>query len=264
MTKIEFTQSTWQRLEKPMKAYLGELGGKNDGFHSAKMFDAEPYAVYADAEAIGFCSLMDGWDGGKMLTAFYIAPESRRHCASALESAIEHFHMTAALVASNDGPFVAAAFERMRALGATFEMQAYNHIYGKPKRPPEFGRDKVAEVPPEEYDAMNALTENQWDGCFGKPNFRFYAIRENGETLGYGAIERLPYEDGKADIGNFTLPAHRRKGVGRSMLIHLARIAIEQGLTPVAGCWHGNKESILTLASSGFIPESRLFYVKFV
>ena len=264
MMKIEFAQSKWSLLEKRLSAYLGELGGKNDGFHNAMMFDAEPYAVQVDEEAIGFCSLMDGWDGGKMLTSFYIAPESRRYSASALESAIERFNVTAALVASNDGQFVAVAFEKMKALGTTFEMQAYNHVYGRPKRPPEFGRDKVTRVLSEEYDAMNALTENQWDGCFGKPGFRFYKICENGETLGYGAIERLAYEAGKVDIGNFTLPAHRRKGVGRSMLINLAQIAMEEGLTPVAGCWYGNAQSIPTIASSGFIPESRLFYVKFI
>ena len=264
MIKINFAKSNWDIIKQQANEHLDELGRKNDGFFSAMMFGAEPYTVEADGETVGFCSLADGWDGGKMLTSFYIAPEKRRCSADALEGAIGVFGVTAALVASNDGHFVALAFEKMKALGTTFEMQAYNHVYGKPERSPEFGRNKLFEVVPEEFDTMNALTEKQWEGCFGKPGFSFYAIRENGETLGYGAVERLTFEENKADIGNFTLPEHRRRGVGRSMLINLAEIAVEQGLTPVAGCWYKNSESIPTLVSSGFIPENRLFYVKFI
>ena len=262
--EINFMQSEWHTIGNRVNEYLSELGGKNDGFHNAMMFEAVPYTVEADKEVIGFCSLMDGWDGGKMLTSFYISPENRFYSATVMESIIENFNVTAALVASNNGHFVAVAFEKMKALGTTFEMQAFNHTYGKPKRPPEFGREKMYEVASDEYDTMNILTDKQWADCYGKPNFRFFAIREDGETLGYGAVEQLPYESGKADIGNFTLPEHRRKGVGRSMLINLAEIVLEQGFTPVAGCWYKNEESIPTIASSGFIPENRLFYVKFI
>lgn len=264
MTKIEFAQSKWNTIDNLANDYLKELEGKNDGFHNAMMFKALPYTVESDGEVIGFYSLMDGWDGGKMLTSFYIFPKNRRHSANVLKSIIKVFNITAALVSSNDCHFIAVAFERMKALSTTFEMQAYNYTYGKPDRQAEFGRDKMKEVTSAEYNIMNALTEKQWDGCYGNPNYTFYAIRENDEILGYGAIGHLPYEAGKVDIGNFTLSAHRRRGVGRSMLINLAEIAVEQGLTPVAGCWYKNKESIITLASSGFIPENRIFYVKFV
>lgn len=261
---INFNKTTWNNIEKQMNEYLMELGGKNDGFHNAMMFSAEPYNFEADGEIIGFCSLVDGWDGGKMVTSFYVIPEMQRYSANIFESIIEKFNVTAAIVASNNSHFVAIAFEKMKSLGTTFEMQAYNYTYGKPKRSPEFSRDKMYEVNPDEYDTMNTLTDGQWADCYGNPNFRFYAIRENSVTLGYGAIEKLHYETKKADIGNFTLPEHRQKGVGRSMLINLAEIVIEQGLTPVAGCWYKNEESIPTIASSGFIPENRLFYVKFI
>lgn len=263
MNNINFTKTNWDIISKHRDKYLCELGDKNDGFFNAMMFGAQPYAAELDGNIIGFFSVSDGWDGGKMLTSFYIAAEYRRYCAETLDSIITGYGITTALVVSNDSNFVAAAFEKMKKLGTSFEMQAYNHTYGKPMRPAEYGRDNFFEVKPEEYDKMNELTEGQWEGCYGDPAYRFYAIRENGETLGYGAIGRLLYDDNRVDIGNFTLPQHRRKGVGRSMLIGLAEIAIEEGFTPVAGCWYGNKESIPTLASSGFIPENRIFLVKF-
>lgn len=264
MLNIILKETNWQTINNLTDKYLGDLGGKNDGFHNAMMFEADPYTVEADGKIIGFFSLMNGWDGGKMITSFYISVEERRYSPDILENIIKELNVTAALAVSNDSHFIAVAFEKMKALGTTFEMQAYNHIYGKPKRPAEFGRDKMFEITPDEYDVMNDLTEKQWDGCFGDPNFSFYAVRDNGETLGYGAIGKMHYDNERVDIGNFTLPAHRRKGVGRSILINLAEIVTEQGLIPVAGCWYKNAESIPTLASSGFIPENRIFYVKFI
>lgn len=264
MNNITFTKTNWELISKLTEEYLSKLDGKNDGFFDAMMFGAQPYTAELDGNITGFFSVSDGWDGGKMLTSFYTSPEYRRYSAEILDKIITGFGITTALVVSNDSHFVAVAFEKMKSLGTSFEMQAYNHTYGKPGRPAEYGRDKLFEVEPDEYDKMNELTEKQWEGCYGDPAYSFYAIRENDETLGYGAIGRLLHDSSRADIGNFTLPQHRRKGVGRSMLIALAEIVLEQGLTPVAGCWYGNKESIPTIASSGFIPENRIFLVKFI
>lgn len=73
----------------------------------------------------------------------------------------------------------------------------------------------------------------------------------------------MDYNKKNVDIGNYVLPEHRRKGVSRSILINLGKIALEQGFIPVAGCWYGNTESIATLTSAGYIPENRIFYVRF-
>lgn len=262
VTEVKATE--WSTTADFLRAYLGELGGKNDGFHNSMMFEADPYLIEFDGEPVGFCSVTEGWNGGKMLTSFYITPENRSDSAEILDAIISELDITGALAASNDCHFIAVSFEKMKKLGTTFELQAYNCIFIKPKRPAEYGEDKVSEVPPEEYDTMSRLTEGQWDGCFGDPDYSFYAIRDNGETMGYGAIGRLPFEDGTAEIGIFTLPEYRLRGVGRSMVIHLAKIAADKGFSPVAGCWYKSGACIHTLASSGFILDNRIFYVKFV
>ena len=264
MTDIKIKTTEWNIIADFLNAYLVQLGGKNDGFHNSMMFEAEPYLIEIDGSAAGFCSAAEGWNGGKMLTSFYITPENRSCSAEILDTLIAELELTGALAASNDYHFIAVSFEKMKKLDTTFELQAYNCIFTKPKRPAEFGRDKLCEVPPEEYDKMAGLTEGQWDGCYTEPGYSFYAIRDNGVTLGYGAIGRLPYENGTAEIGNYTLPEYRRRGVGRSILIHLAEIAAGKGFSPVAGCWYDNEVSIHTLVSSGFILDNRIFYVKFV
>lgn len=263
MNTITVQKINWSEIQNLITDYYTELGYQNDGFHNGMMIEGEPYLIICNEEKVGFFSVGDSWDNGKMLRGFYVIPSKRRFSIEAFNQIMNEFQIEAALVASNDAHFVGLAFEKMNALKTSFDMQAFNFTYGEPAREAEFGMECVEEVKPDEYERMNELTEQQWDDCFENENFKFYKIISNNETLGYGGMGKLTYNQKNVDIGNFVLPQHRKKGVGRSIIINLSRIAIQQGLTPVAGCWYGNKESIATLTSSGLIPENRIFYVRF-
>lgn len=260
---IEVSKTKWDEMQDYIKSYFEELGYKNDGFHNGMMFEGEPYLITCDDEKAGFFSVGNSWDEGKMLRGFYVIPSKRRFSREIFDKIMADFQLEAALVASNDAHFVGLAFEEMNALKTFFDMQAFNFVYGEPMREAEFGVECMKEVDQTEYESMNRLTENQWDGCFEDGSFKFYKIVSDGETLGYGGMGKLAHNQKNVDVGNFVLPQHRRKGIGRSIIINLSKIAIEQGMIPVAGCWYGNQESILTLTSSGFIPENRIFYVRF-
>ncbi len=198
-----------------------------------------------------------------MFRAFYIVESKRRYSIEIFAEIIKKYDIAAALVASNDSHFVSLAFEKMKEMKTDFDMQAFNFIYGNPDRAAEYGMDCFFIVMPEDYKTMNKLTENQWSDLIDNCKNQFYVIKSDDEILGYGSMATLNYNDRCVDVGNFTLPKHRKKGVGRSMIINLSKTAIEQGKNPVAGCWYGNKESITTLQSSGFIPENRIFYIRF-
>lgn len=263
MTEIKFKSADWNNNTEFIGEYFEELGWCNDLFHNSMMTDGDAYSVFLDSVNCGFFSLMDSWESGKMITSFYIRPENRRYSDKILDDVCREYNVTAVLVPSSDNHLVSIAFEKMNILGTSFDMQAYNFIYGEPSVKADYGMDCMEQVKSEEFDEMNKLTEKQWDGCYGSDNYRFYKIVKDGVALGYGAIGKMRYNYRNVDVGNFTLPEYRRKGIGRSMIINLSRIAISQGFTPVAGCWYGNKESILTLKSSGYIPENRIFYVRF-
>ncbi len=263
MNSITVINIKWAEIQNLITDYLVELGYKNDGFHNNMMVEGEPYIIICNDEISGFFSLGTSWDNGNMLRALYIIPSKRRASVEIFNKLVEDFHIEAALVASNDAHFVGLAFEKMNAQKTSFEMQAFNFIYGLPAREPEYDMNCLIEVSPCDYERMNLLTENQWEDSFGDENYTFYAIKSNNEILGYGSIGKLNYNQKNVDVGNFTLPGHRRKGVGRSIIINMSKIAIKQGLIPVAGCWYGNTESIATLTSSGFIPENRIFYMRF-
>lgn len=263
MKTITYQTTTWDRLEPLVKDFYSELGSKNDAFHNNLIFGNEAFAISAGGTVCGFFSLGKSWDNGRMLCAFYLVPEERVYCVEYFRQIVKELDIQAAIPASNDDLFLSLAFERMHKLGTNFEMQAYHFTYGPPERPAEFGAETLHEVTPEEYAEMDQLTEGQWKGCYGNPDYRFYKIIIEGKTLGYGGIGRLRFNPTTADVGIFTLPDYRMQYVGRSLVIHLSQIALTDGLTPVTGCWYGNKASIPTLKSAGYKPENRLFYIRF-
>lgn len=260
---IFFESTEWDSISELIEDYFTELGYNNDAFHNSMMTGGTPYTIFISNELSGFFSVADSWECGKMITSFYIHHKKRRYSADILDSVCSEYDIAAVLVASNDSHLISIAFEKMKALGTSFEMQAYNFTYGEPDVKAAYGMDYMEKVPDDEFDRMNELTEKQWEGCFDSDDFQFWKIVKNNITLGYGAICKMPYNRKNIDVGNFTLPEYRRKGVGRSMIINLSQIALNQGFTPVAGCWYYNKESIPTLKSSGYIPQNRIFYIRF-
>ena len=261
---ITIKASSWNELQTMLTAYFTELGYQNDGFHNGRTISSQPYRLEIDDRTIGFFSIGNAWDGGDMLRSFYISPTERRISSDVFCYVLEQFSPKAILVPSNDQHLISLSFETMHRLGTSFDMQAYNFVYGEPTTPAEYDMDCLEEVLPDEYDTMNALTDGQWDGCYGDSDWEFYAIRKDGVTLGYGAFGKMQYNDKNVDVGNFTLPEHRNKGVGRSLIINISKAAIAKGYIPTAGCAYGNTTSIATLKSAGYIPENRLFYVKLV
>lgn len=262
MNNIKVNKTKWNAIQNLYIDYFDELGYKNDAFHSDMLFEGEPYLITCNDKESGFFSIGTSWDNGQMLRGFYVIPSKRGASIEIFNKVLEDFQLEAALVASNDSHYVGLAFEKMNSLKTFFDMHAFNFSYGEPERKAEYGMECVEEVGPGEYELMNILTEKQWEGCFDG-SFKFYKITSNNETLGYGSIGKIINNQKNVDVGNFTLQEHRRKGVGRSIIINLSNIAIQQGLIPVAGCWYGNVESIATLTSSGFIPENRIFYIRF-
>lgn len=251
----------WKAIQNLIDRYFGELGYKNDGFHSNIIFEGESYIIENNDETIGFFSLGNSWDGGKMFRTFYIIPEYRNLSKGVFQLLMGEFDVEAVLVSSNDSHLISLSFEKMNELKTSFDMQAFNFVYGEPSRKAEFDRNALSRVT--DFTKMNSLTEKQWDGMFDDDNNQFYVLKNGEEILGYGGICSMGYNKKNVDIGNYVLPDHRRKGVGRSLLINLGKIALEQGFVPVAGCWYGNTESISTLTSAGYIPENRIFYVRF-
>ena len=258
---IKISRTKWDELQNYIKTYFEELGYKNDGFHNGMMFEGEPYLITFDDENAGFFSVGNSWDGGKMLRGFYVIPSKRRFSREIFDKIMVEFQMEAALVASNDAHFVSLAFEKMNALKTFFDMQAFNFVYGEPMREAEYGMECMKEVDPAEYESMNRLTENQWDGCFEDESFKFYKIVSRNETLGYGGMGKLAHNPKNVDVGNFVLSQHRRNTVN-SFIVAKSRtlfLFASSGFDSLqAFAVNPNSATFKMSASSAYASHSRL------
>lgn len=54
-----------------------------------------------------------------------------------------------------------------------------------------------------------------------------------------------------------TMDNHRRKGVGRSIQMHLAEFCRKKGLIPISGCCYYNHLSKKTMESAGCYSQTR-------
>ena len=87
-------------------------------------------------------------------------------------------------------------------------------------------RFAYAQVPPEDRHALDV--EGLMD-----PAVTFYGLRVDGELLAVGALKRI--DDDHAELKSMhTAEAARRRGLGRSMLGHLLRVAGALGFTRVS------------------------------
>ncbi len=65
------------------------------------------------------------------------------------------------------------------------------------------------------------------------PDIRFFSLREDGKLLGCGALRRL--EAGHGEIKSMrTADEALGRGVGKRLLDHLLKVALEEGMTRVS------------------------------
>ena len=141
------------------------------------------------------------------------------------------------------------------------------------KQATSFGQDKdnFAAIPITTFQSFYGKYEESVNitvSSFSKEDYEdviekkeLYVLEKEKEMLGIGIVVRNKIMENCISIGVLTKASKRKLGVGRSIILHLKRIAFELGLTPVAGCWYYNAESRLTLESAGYITKSKLLRV---
>lgn len=264
MNNIKFVNSSWNLISDLKNEYLGRLTNYPDGFWDDLLWEADIYACVNDSgERIGFFAIGNAWDGGNSIRAFYVKKEYLTLSQDLYSQIIKDYQIVSALVSSSDELHVCLAFEKMHELKSSFDMQAYNLVYTDADLTAKYDMSCFYELSEDEYDEMNRLTESMWKDDSKNPDNKFYCIKDNGVILGYGNLFPHKLDKRCACVGDYVLPQYRNQGVGRSIIINLSKIARKKGLIPTSGCWYYNHASYAALKRSGFVPTSRLFYVKF-
>jgi GNAT superfamily N-acetyltransferase len=277
MYKLRFIKSDLKNIEPLFDEYLQTLTDVTDDFWEEHIIEADIYEIQKDESAIGFFSIAEKANkivedignkkrNDKILTSFYIYYEYLVKAQGIFKQILADYKIQTASVTTCDKLFLNLCLDFHKKI----EMQAYYFDGTKiiQVREPEYKREFISEIKPEEITEINSKTENffhlESPEAYLKSGQKIFRLAENGEDLGYGIIFRKRLSPEYYDCGMVTLPEHRQKGVGRSLLIHMANIIRENGGIPVAGCWYYNINSKRTFESAGRFSNVRLLNVWFV
>ncbi len=259
---ITFVRTTREGCDDLFQAYLATLSGVYDNFLEDHILDSDCHRIQDGDRTIGLLAV----HGNTMLTVFHIGLADLRLAQPAFNAALATFGLSCAFVPTCDELFLSLAMDRH----VRIEKQAYFFLdSGRTMRAPEYGRASLLPVPREQWDEVNARTENFFDEVLapkvrdGHVPYEIYELRSDDGILGYGLREGTRIFTGFDCIGMYVMPAHREKGVGRSIILHLKDICREAGQGALPGCWYYNHNSKRTLESAGFVTKTRLLKVFF-
>lgn len=241
--------------------YSEHLTGVTDDFWEEHILNACLYNIDMDGNSIGYFAI----HGGSKLTAFYMNAEYLFFAQDVFKNVLAGYCIKTAFVATCDELFLSLCLDFHKSI----ELQAYFFDGSKQVdvRLPEYNRSSLAEIKPDEIDTVNQQTEGFFSNMTRQQlesrECVIYRMTDNKEVLGYGVIVPDKTRPHLWACGMIVLPEHRRKGIGRSIQIHLGNICHENSKIPISGCWYHNHLSKKTIESAGRYTKTRLLNVNF-
>ena len=243
------------------RIYAKTLSGVCDDFWETHILHADFYSIIIEGYPAGYFAVYEK----TKLTQFFLCDEYLNLAQVIFQRILAEYTIQTAFVATCDELFLSLCLDFHRNV----DMQAYFFDGSHPRkvRLPEFGRPCISPIFVKELMEAKEVTGDFFDDVTEddllSERTMLYRLHENGETLGFGMVVPGILLTQYASVGMITLEAHRRRGVGRSIQLHLAELCRENGLLPIAGCWYGNQNSKRTLESAGLTSKTRLLNVSF-
>ncbi len=229
------TPTTLNQSRALFNDYRATIRDLNDDFWESHLIDANWWRVTHNDEPLALFAI----HANENLTFFHTPPSALRHAQPIFRQLLETHAPNHAFVTTGDELFLALAID----CHTHIDKQAYFFVLGDaPVRAPEF--DRALLRPATLADAPDILdTEGVEENIRAG---KYYILRDKGGVfLGQGFYNPLDLTPNAVSIGMSVHPNHRLRGAGRSIIMHLAQIAREQGQTPCCGCWYYNHTRVL-------------------
>ncbi len=245
-----------------MEEYLDTLSCVVDDYWEYHVRMSDFYGIEVHGSNVGYFAV---FREEQLLTQFYMKPEHWKLTQQVFQQILEDYGVEAAYVLTGDELFLSLCMDyhiRVEKQAYFFDGTIENEV-----RPPEYPRSCLFPVKPEEFDEVIERT-----GDFFQPiskaqvetgEYLLFKLCEGQELLGYGIIVPNVLLTKYWPCGMITLEKNRRKGIGRSIQLHLADICRENGFIPISGCWYYNHLSKKTIESAGRFTKTRLLKVIF-
>jgi len=249
---IAFTEDKSSKLINVMAEYSSRFTGVTDDFLEHHLIATSLYRIAADGISIGYFTIYEG----DKISSFYMDKSKLFLAQTAFRQILIDFKIKIAFAATCDELLLSLCLDNQKSL----EMQAYFFEHGgSVVRPPEWDRAFLHLAKPDDVADILDKDDVVENIRLGK----YYVMRKNGIFIGQGFFNHNRLNPDRVSIGMSVHPDHRRRGVGRSIIMHLTDICCELGLTPNCGCWYYNYNSKKTLESAGYITKTRLLNVHF-
>ncbi len=206
--------------------------------------------MVVDGRAVGLAV----WDD-EALSMLTLEPAAVRYDRQVLEVVLAESGARTAYVGSWDGHHVAT----FGAFASGTSSQAYQFRLMSP----DDLREPVAdlEIRSPEGDDLAWLASTSFlddPGAYVDRNEISVVLLDGGEA-GIAVHVRHPIEPGVVSIGMYVDPCCAAAGSGSSILSLTARAVLDDGRTPVAGCWWKNWSSRATIEAAGLVCAGTIF-----
>lgn len=250
-----------QDVDELLKTYLNSLKCVVDDFWEYHILDGEFYKIIELDIIIGcFCIF-----NSEKITMFTVKSDYLFMARDIFKDVLKTFEVKTGFAVTGDELMLSLCMENH----AKIEMQAifFNGEIKHNIRSPEYERSCLSEINPHDIDKINSETDNFFsfatvDSIINKTHM-IYKLVFDGGILGYGIIVPNVLLKKYWACGMITLEQYRKKGVGRSIQIHLGDICRENNKIPISGCWYYNDLSKKTIESAGRYTTTRLLNVIF-
>lgn len=253
----QYRASSLQEQGLFFEQYVASLSARYDDFYEAHILNSAIYSIWIHGVHSGYFGIHEE----TLLTQFYITKEAFKHAQKIFKDILVQFKVKSAFVPTCDEMFLSMCLDQHRKVN----LQAYFfELSGKSVRPPEYPRELLRLATVDNLEDIVNLTGDFLD----QPaemirKGQIYTLRDQGDLLGIGMIVDNVIMKNCKGTGMFTNENYRQKGVGRSIILHLRDICLENGITPIPGCWYYNHNSKRTLESAGYISKTRLLHIEF-
>ncbi len=222
------------------------LDWSGDSFMGRLWQDATHHAVLVDGEPVGVV----GWSvDDQHLSLLTLDRRARSLDRQVMEVMLAESGARTAYVASWDAHHVHVLGAFATGVGSQayqFRLLDADHL-----REPLPGLELALATPAD----LDYLESTGWQDDFGSyvEHNAMSVVRQDGNEVGIAVHERHALDASVVDIGMYVDPVLRRRGVGSSILSLTARAVLDDGRTPVAGCWWKNWSSRATIEAAGLV-----------
>lgn len=245
-----------KKIESIFDNYVASLSGVYDNYLENYILKSDFYKMTFKRKTIGCFAVHND----ELLTQFYIEDDYVHLAQGSFNSVLQALNLKTAYVPTCDEFMLSLCMDFHKDI----EMQAYNFlITDRSVDGPKYPKHMLRLANLSDADQIKASSNDFFDDLYQQISDRKIYVFEDDEVYGYGIVEENKIHLEYAGIGMFTLEAHRNKGVGRSIILHLKDLVETLGYKALPGCWYHNYNSKRTLESCGFASKTRLLKIKF-